>query len=159
MTWQEVLSDPSLQNLPYKIELNQKGKIEMSPASNRHGWLQAKIIALLSRLQAQGTVLSECSIETTAGVKVADVVWFSQEFWNTHVFETPFTAAPEICIEIISPSNFKKEIREKIELYTNQGALEVWTCDLQGEMVFYNVKNTLEKSSLIADFPKQLEVI
>ncbi len=158
MTWQEVLLDPSLQNLPYKIELNQKGKIEMSPASNRHGWLQAKIIALLSRLQAQGTVLSECSIQTTAGVKVADVVWFSQEFWNTHVFETPFTSAPEICIEIISPSNTKKEIREKIELYTNQGALEVWTCDLQGTIVFYNAKNTLEKSNLIADFPKQLEL-
>jgi hypothetical protein len=39
--WQEVLADPTLQDLPYKIELNVWGKVEMSPASNRHGRLQA----------------------------------------------------------------------------------------------------------------------
>jgi Uma2 family endonuclease len=74
------------------------------------------------------------------------------------VFQTPFTAAPEICIEIISPSNSKKEIREKIELYTTQGALEVWTCDLEGTIRFYNAKSTLEKRNLITAFPKQLEM-
>ena len=35
MTWQEVLDDPRLQNLPYKIELDQWGRIVMSPADNR----------------------------------------------------------------------------------------------------------------------------
>ena len=30
-----VRRDPSLRDLPYKIELNSRGKIEMSPASNR----------------------------------------------------------------------------------------------------------------------------
>jgi Uma2 family endonuclease len=158
MTWNEVLQDSSLQNLPYKIELTQGGKIEMSPASNRHGWLQAKIIALLSRLQEHGTVLSECSIDTSAGVKVADVVWFSQAFWNTHVFETPFTQAPELCIEIISPSNSRKEIREKIKLYTHQGVLEVWTCNLEGEMQFYTSKENIEQSVLIPAFPLKFEL-
>jgi len=33
LRWAEVMRDPSLQNLPYKIELNARGKIEMSPAS------------------------------------------------------------------------------------------------------------------------------
>ncbi len=31
MTWEEVCDDPRLQDLPYKIELNQWGNIEMSP--------------------------------------------------------------------------------------------------------------------------------
>ena len=31
MQWQDVLADKSLQDLPYKIELNEKGNIEMSP--------------------------------------------------------------------------------------------------------------------------------
>ena len=35
MQWQEVIAHPSLQDLPFKIELNEYGKIEMSPASNR----------------------------------------------------------------------------------------------------------------------------
>ena len=32
--WDEALHDPSLQDLPYKIEINAWGKVEMSPASN-----------------------------------------------------------------------------------------------------------------------------
>jgi hypothetical protein len=40
--WSELCRDPSLEDLPYKIELNAWGKIEMSPASNRPGRLQAE---------------------------------------------------------------------------------------------------------------------
>ena len=43
LRWDEVLKDPSLQDLPYKIELNAWGKVEMSPASNRHGRLQISL--------------------------------------------------------------------------------------------------------------------
>ena len=42
MTWDEVLADRCLQDLPYKIELNRWGNIEMSPARNRHGRFQRK---------------------------------------------------------------------------------------------------------------------
>ena len=30
MLWSDVLADESLKNLPYKIELNERGHIEMS---------------------------------------------------------------------------------------------------------------------------------
>ena len=43
MKWQDVLSDKTLQDLPYKIELNEYGKIEMSPASFIHSLLQGEI--------------------------------------------------------------------------------------------------------------------
>ena len=36
MNWQEVCANPALQNLPYKMELNQQGQIIMSPASVLH---------------------------------------------------------------------------------------------------------------------------
>ena len=45
LRWAQVVRDPSLQDLPYKIELNARGKIEMSPASNRHVLLQAHFAA------------------------------------------------------------------------------------------------------------------
>ena len=45
----------------------------MSPASNKHGINQAKIVALLSLLMETGTVIAECSVETSEGTKVADV--------------------------------------------------------------------------------------
>lgn len=40
MQWSEVLENPLLVNLPFKIELNKFGKLLLSPASNNHGQLQ-----------------------------------------------------------------------------------------------------------------------
>ena len=40
MEWSEVINNPVLQNLPFKIELNKFGKLLMSPATNKHGMMQ-----------------------------------------------------------------------------------------------------------------------
>ncbi len=77
MLWSEVINNPYLKNLPFKIELNRYGKIEMSPASNKHGRLQSYFSMLLERKLKGGVSLAECSIQTEDGVKVADVAWFS----------------------------------------------------------------------------------
>ncbi len=42
MTWADVMANPYLQDLPFKIELNKWGRIEMSPASNEHGEMYTK---------------------------------------------------------------------------------------------------------------------
>mgnify|MGYP000981793041 FL=1 len=42
MQWSDVINDPSLRNLPYKIELDEHGRIIMSPASNRHAIQQGR---------------------------------------------------------------------------------------------------------------------
>src|SRR6185437_1351079 len=52
--WEEMQRDPSLRDLPYKIELNAWGKVEMSPASVRHGQLQAALAAQFTRQLANG---------------------------------------------------------------------------------------------------------
>ena len=70
MQWSQVIADPSLRNLPYKIELNTRGKIEMSPASTRHALLQGKVIGWLSRQLLHGSLLGECGIQTCTGVRV-----------------------------------------------------------------------------------------
>ena len=46
--------------------------------------------------------------------------------------------APPICVEVLSPTNTKGEIEGKRELYFERGAREVWVCDLDGKMAFYN---------------------
>jgi Uma2 family endonuclease len=66
--------------------------------------------------------------------------------------------APEICIEVISSSNSKREISEKIALYFNQGALECWTCDEGGNMQFCAPGGPLEKSALVPDFPVRVDL-
>jgi Uma2 family endonuclease len=124
--WEEMQRDPSLQNLPYKIELNAWGKAEMSPASNRHGRLQIFIGAEFLRQMPRGVAISECSILTKIGIRVPDVAWASSEFITAYGEITPFMRAPEICVEIISLSNVQAEIDEKTSAYLAAGAKEVW---------------------------------
>ncbi len=56
----------------------------------------------------------------------------------------------EICVEIVSPSNSKGEMEEKIELYLAKGAREVWIVPEKGETEFYSYEGRMEKSSEIA---------
>ena len=159
LRWAEVMRDPSLQNLPYKIELNARGKIEMSPASNRYALLQANFAAELARLLPSGLPLTECSILTEIGIRVPDVAWASAEFLRAHGSSTPFPAAPEICIEITSPSNSDDEIREKIHAYLAAGAGEVWIVDENGSIDYHDRSGKKPSSSfdirvVLADFSK-----
>lgn len=138
MQWAEVIDNPLLQDMPFKIELNKWGKILMSPASNNHGRLQYEVGAHIDRLKRSGKIIMECSIQTSDGVKVADVAWASDEFVAQYGYATPYLKAPEICVEIISPSNSKGEIDEKIQLYLVAGAVEVWIVDETGDMSYFN---------------------
>ena len=126
MEWAEVLADPSLRNLPYKIELDHFGRIVMSPASNRHGRLQARLVRMLAQVFEDGEIVTECAVSTPAGVKVADVAWASPDFARRHGDATPFPETPDLCVEIVSPSNTAAEMAEKTRLYLNGGAREVW---------------------------------
>ena len=146
MKWSEVIADRELQNLPYKIELNEWGNIVMSPASNRHSFLQMAIAMLLAEQKDDGHTFNECSIETSKGVKVADVIWGSMAFFQKHKLDTPYTVAPELCIEIISPSNSMNEMVEKKDLYLAKGAWEVWVCRESGRVVFFGNQGELSTS-------------
>ena len=147
LRWMEVLRDPTLQDLPYKIELNARGKIEMSPASNRHALLQANFAAELARLLPSGLPLTECSILTEIGIRVPDVAWASAEFLRAHGTSTPFPAAPEICIEITSPSNSDDEIREKIHAYLTAGAKEIWIVGEDGSIDYHDLSGKKPSTS------------
>ena len=73
MTWTEIINDPSLHNLQYKIETNERGQIVMSPATNKHSRFQSRISSLLEELMQGGEFITECAIKTSKGVRVADV--------------------------------------------------------------------------------------
>lgn len=147
LRWDEVLKDPSLQDLPYKIELNAWGKVEMSPASNRHGRLQIVLGAELMKQLPDGVSISECSILTQIGIRVPDVVWASARFMASCGEATPYTRAPEICIEITSPSNVQAEIEEKRAAYLAAGAEEVWLVSEDGAIRYFGRSGEMARSA------------
>jgi|APFre7841882724_1041349.scaffolds.fasta_scaffold00850_7 Uma2 family endonuclease len=136
--WCDIIADPALRELPYKIELNARGKIEMSPASNLHGYLQSLVATELKRLLPDGLVITEASVLTAIGVRVPDVVWASHAFVTAHGLVTPFPRAPEICVEVLSPTNTREEIDEKIAAYLAAGAIEVWVVAEDGRTCYYD---------------------
>jgi len=105
MNWKEVCEHQALQNLPFKIELNEEGIILMSPAKVYHSIFQGEIAVLLKIHRKEGKVLTECAIHTRSGTKVADVAWVSLETFNRIKEETECSIAPEICVEILSSEN------------------------------------------------------
>lgn len=145
MQWQDVLADKSLRDLPYKIELNEYGNIEMSPTSFTHSYLQGTL-AFLLRTQLGGEVFTELAIVTGKGVKVPDVAWSSDDYFQRHKHDIAATSAPEICIAFVSPSNSKREMKAKINVYLKAGAIEVWLVNEQGEIHFFDANGQRDSS-------------
>jgi Uma2 family endonuclease len=158
MNWSDIIKETQLRNLPYKIEQNEKGQIVMSPFSNEQGLLRTEVAAFLQTKQVRGKVIFGCSVQTSMGVKVADVAWLSKEFFKQNKLVTPYQVAPEICVEITSLSNTRAEINEKIELYLAKGAKEVWVCNAMRVMEFYNHRGQMKKSVLFPSFPKKIDL-
>jgi Uma2 family endonuclease len=158
MNWQQLCKDKRLADLPFKIELNRQGQIVMSPTRNRHGYYQAKIAFLLKSLLPHGEALTECAVDTTEGTIVADDVWASPERFRIIADEFSCSIAPEICVEVWSPSNTPEEIAQKCRLYLDKGALEFWYCDEQGRMSFFSQSGILPKSRFCPGFPDNVTV-
>jgi Uma2 family endonuclease len=159
-TWAEICADPVLKDLPYKIETNRFGKIMMSPASFWHGGFEIEIGSLLKKFMKGGRAVAECAIETTDGIRVADVAWISRERYEPHRKAINLPIAPEICVEIISSSNTREEMLEKMQLYFAAGAKEVWLCDEDGKMEFFasDAAGAVLVSKLCPAFPVRVEL-
>jgi Uma2 family endonuclease len=156
--WDEVLADLDLRRIPGRVETDRHGRIIMSPPpAPRHSRLQGEIVARLKELMPNGEVLPECAVSTADGVKGVDVAWASSECWGEVGNRACFIRSPEICIEVISPSNTEGEIHEKMMLYFDAGAKEVWVCGIFGAMSFYGPGGmSLPRSNFCREFPAQV---
>jgi Uma2 family endonuclease len=135
--YRALCDDPCYANVPGKIELDLWGRMLMTPASFYHGVVQGRLCRRLAVLGGEAVV--EAAIVTPAGLFVADVAWASDRFMRTHGGDTPLAHSPEICIEVVSPANSVKEMREKTDAFLASGAEEVWIvypqskrCELYG---------------------------
>ena len=156
--WEALCEDPRFQDLPYKVETNRFQQIIMSPASNWHSSYEGHIAFLLQSLLPAGNVLTEPALKTQDGIKVPDVAWISKDRFAPHRRASNLPLAPEICVEVVSPSHRDDELRAKRALYFECGAGEVWLCDDEGRMTFYSdtSESPIPSSLLCPEFPLTL---
>jgi hypothetical protein len=111
--WRELLGDRDLARLPHRIETDRHGHILMSPPpAPSHGIKQGKIATLFDRVLPEGVVVTGCPVSTSDGVKAIDIAWLAPERRQEVDSAVCLARAPEICVEILSPSNTPEEISE-----------------------------------------------
>ena len=137
LRWAQVVADRTLADLPFRVETNRDGVLLMTPPpSGDHSDRQSQILLRLNQ-ELGGRVLAECPVSTIDGVRAADVGWYSVERFAQVKGQVAFDVAPEICVEVISPSNTDSEMASKKLLYFEAGAQEVWFCRVDSRMQFY----------------------
>jgi Uma2 family endonuclease len=159
--WSEILDDPELARLPHRIETDRHGHIVMTPPpAPFHGQKQSLLSSVLHRLLPEGAVITECPVSTSDGVKAIDVAWLDETRRQEIRAAVCLTRAPEICVEVLSPSNTAAEIREKMALYFEAGAREVWICNQDGTIHFHSNGNPdiQQQSELCPNFPTRIDL-
>jgi Uma2 family endonuclease len=110
--------------------------VPMSPTNREHGFLEVRLSRALGNFvepRQLGEVLSgEVGIYTRRNpdrIRGADIVFRSKARAATEPSEGFLMVAPELVIEIISPTDRWSDIRKKIEEYFAIGVLWIWVLE------------------------------
>lgn len=148
--YRAMCEDPCLASVPGKLEVDVWGRMVMTPPSTYHSMVQGRLCQRLAVLGGQ--IFGETPIATALGLFITDAAWADDEFVKAHGRESPFMSAPQICIEVVSPSNSVKELEEKRAGYFSAGAEEVWLLYLRSKRLeFHSRLGPLEHSRFAVD--------
>ncbi len=152
--WEELGRDPELARLPHRLETDRFGRILMSPPpANDHTRRVSRILRRLIALMPEGDALADTAVSTADGVKVTDAAWLAEGRLSELDTGPCLLRAPDVCVEVLSPSNTAAEMDEKRALYLEAGATEVWFCDLDGAMTFHTASGKVARSVVCPAFP------
>jgi Uma2 family endonuclease len=116
----------------YSYELHQGVLVRMTRPKLKHTILQGRSRDQLRTLMPQGG-FAEIEFPFRPlpehELRVADVANISPERWAKADPEDIFHGAPDIVIEVLSPSNTASEIPEKEQLCLENGCREFWVMD------------------------------
>jgi Uma2 family endonuclease len=113
-------------------ELRRGELVEVADPKLKHALRQYHLVQLL---KAAGGAAAFVTVEFGFRVlpeyeyRRADVVYISPERLAAANGEDYFQGAPDLVIEVLSPSNTKAEMREKASLCLANGCLEFWVLD------------------------------
>ena len=77
-------------------------------------------------------------------------------FWKASFsnWDASLSQAPELCVEVMSPSNLAGELKEKTSLYLAAGACETWVLHLDLTIEIHDIRGKRDASSFGVDLVK-----
>lgn len=144
MTADEFFELPEPRN-GAKQELVKGEVIEMPAPGLKHGEVQVNVgfvIKLFLKSNRIGRVFTESGVATEHDedegdtVRGPDVSYYSKERLPLDLDVVKYhDLAPDLCVEIRSPSNTKRELRDKIKEYFDAGVRMVWLVEPEDRSV------------------------
>ena len=143
-----ALAEPLLMTVQQYRELPQRDDVvtelhwgqvvTLTRPKMKHAKLQSRLVRLLRpKAEHLGVIESEVAFRALAeyDLRAADVAFVSRERWDNTVDDDNLSGSPELVIEVLSPSNTKREMYEKATLYLATGAEEFWIVDAKQKNV------------------------
>jgi len=115
-----------------RLELHHGDVLEVPPAKHGHYRVQHNLRDLLhGPAAAAGIVGTEFGFRPIADHEywIADVAFLFRARWDGIPAKGNLQGAPDLVIEVLSPSNTVAEIREKKKLCLENGSKEFWAVD------------------------------
>lgn len=156
--WDDIIADPEFSRHHGLIETDSYGNLIMSPQPDGdHQKRSYRIARHFEDLLSGDGAVTERAILTDQGIKVPDVIWLPPSRAHEISGTTPIAPAPDICVEVRSPSNSQQEFAEKRAAYFRAGAKEVWLCDQNNKLEFFGPEGPIAKSRICPRFPQRIE--
>jgi Uma2 family endonuclease len=134
---------------PFYYELRNGELVPVTRPKAKHYRLQLRLQQLLAGAAGgAGIVGIELAFRALPEheLRVADVAFLSQERWQQIDPEDNLRGAPELVIEVPSPSNTATEIIDKEKLCLDNGCLEFWVVDPVPRLVKISTPDGLTKT-------------
>ncbi len=125
----EQLPDPTNGD---RLELHHGEVISVPPPKLGHTLIQGNLTDnLVPRFRAAGRVLTEVGFRTPGGrnYRIADVAFVTKARLAASSDDGCLESAPELVVEVLSPSNSASEMLDREQLCLENGTLEFWVVD------------------------------
>jgi Uma2 family endonuclease len=122
----------------FRQELRHGELVQVAPPIHQHSRAQWQLRRLLERDAGEtGVVREEFSFRPRADYeyRIADVAFLSRARWENIDPNGYLVGAPELVIEVLSPSNTAAEILDKESICLENGSREFWVIDLDRRQV------------------------
>jgi Uma2 family endonuclease len=139
---------PFEEDSPVLYELSEFGEWIVTPRPTHEHQHVEFTVAVQLNTQLGPRAVTEVSVLTDRGIRAPDVVWMPAARWLEVKGQNPLPFAPDVCVEVLSPSNTREEIQMKVGAYLRGGAREAIVVGLKGQVEFFGPEGKLEASAL-----------
>ena len=121
----------------FDYELHHGELVQVTRPKKLHVGMQGWLVRLLNReLDETGFISTEIPFRAVpeGDLRAADVALVTWQRWDSQT-EDDLLGAPELVIEILSPSNTASEMYEREQLCLENGCIQFWTVDLKKRLI------------------------